>query len=195
MSVLSFGQLETLWNQAGGPPSAAPVAAAIAEAESSGRTDALNDNPATGDYSVGPWQINYFGSLRPGRTAQFGSPEQLLASPLRDARAAVSISNQGANFNPWTTYTSGAYRGFLPGGVAQTGPGAVSPGASGLGLQGQVAGANPTVDTSSSSDGGGIVGGVTGSIREALLRLAEVIAGAFVLYLALKQAGNVFARR
>jgi hypothetical protein len=110
---LTFAQLEQLWIQAGGDASKAATAAAIALAESSGNPTALNNNPATGDYSVGPWQINYFGSLLGPRTRSYGSPASLLASPLADARAAVSISHNGQDFSPWTTYTSGAYGLYL----------------------------------------------------------------------------------
>lgn len=112
---LSFSQLEKLWIQAGGSPGKAAVAAAIALAESNGNPSALNNTPSTGDYSVGLWQINYYGSLAPSRTAQFGPP-QALTSPLANAKAAVAISGDGSNFTPWTTYTSGAYLNHADGG-------------------------------------------------------------------------------
>lgn len=112
---LTFAQLETLWQQAGGPPGSAATAAAVALAESGGDPTVLNDNAATGDYSVGLWQINYFGPLRAERTRQFGPPEGLV-DPLANARAAVAVSGGGTNFGPWTTYTSGAYRRYLQAG-------------------------------------------------------------------------------
>jgi uncharacterized membrane protein YgdD (TMEM256/DUF423 family) len=65
--------------------------AGIAIAESGGDTMALNVNPQTEDYSVGLWQINYFGNLAPSRTARFGTPDQLSTSPARQARAAISL--------------------------------------------------------------------------------------------------------
>lgn len=108
MARLNANQLASLWVQAGGNPASAKTAAAIALAESGGRTDALN--PRAPDYSVGPWQINYYGNLRGPRTQQFGTPQQLLSNPLANARAAVAISQGGKNFNPWSTYKSGAYR-------------------------------------------------------------------------------------
>lgn len=105
---LNAHQLASLWVRAGGDPSKARTAAQIALAESGGRVNALN--PTAPDYSVGPWQINYFGNLREPRTRQFGSPQQLMSDPLANARAAVAISQGGKDFSPWSTYTSGAYR-------------------------------------------------------------------------------------
>lgn len=121
MADLTEAQLEGLWLQAGGQASLAPTMAAIAEAESSGNTTALNDNPATKDYSVGPWQINYYGSLLAPRTAEFGSPNELLANPLLDAKAAVSLAAGGQGLSNWSTYNSGAYRGYL-GALGSTAP-------------------------------------------------------------------------
>jgi hypothetical protein len=123
---VTFKQLEDLWIRAGGSPSSAPTAAAIALAESGGRPDALNDNPATGDYSVGLWQINYYGPLRSGRTRAFGPPEAL-TDPLKNAQAAVALSSAGASFSPWSTYKSGAYISHLKGGGSptQTGDGSI----------------------------------------------------------------------
>lgn len=95
---------------------------AIAQAESSLDLSVINDTPSTGDYSVGAWQINYYDGLYPGRTAQFGTPCQLVASGLGgQARAALAIQAAAGGYTPWTTYTSGAYRQFLHGG-AQPGP-------------------------------------------------------------------------
>jgi hypothetical protein len=86
--------------------------AAIAYAESGGRPTALNDRAP--DYSVGLWQINYYGSMRAGRTREFGSPSALMASPTAQARAAVAIYKQ-QGLGAWSTYTSGAYRRYLNG--------------------------------------------------------------------------------
>lgn len=111
MATLTYAQIEDLWTRNGGNPLAAPVMAAIALAESGGRTDALNTKPP--DYSVGLWQVNYYGSLGPSRTAAYGAPTQLAANPDAQAKAAVAISGNGTNLKPWSTYTSGAYRRFL----------------------------------------------------------------------------------
>ena len=55
----TYGQLETLWINAGGPKALAPLMAAIALAESGGNPGALNqtDNGGT-QTSVGLWQVS-----------------------------------------------------------------------------------------------------------------------------------------
>lgn len=103
MTTLSFEQIETLWDQAGGNPGWAPLAAGVAEAESGGNTGALNNDPGTGDYSVGLWQINYYGDLLGPRTQEYGSPSSLQADPAAQARAAVELSGNGADWQPWET--------------------------------------------------------------------------------------------
>ncbi len=92
--TLSCAGLERLWEDAGGRASAAETAAAIAMAESGGNQYA---HSPTNDY--GYWQIN--GSW--GALATY--------NPLGNAKAAVHISDDGYNWSPWTTYTSGAYHG------------------------------------------------------------------------------------
>jgi LysM repeat protein len=92
--TLSCGGLEALWMAAGGKQSAAFIAAEIAMAESGGNQFA---HSPTNDF--GYWQINGVH----GALATY--------DPLGNARAAVSVSGDGSNWNPWTTYTSGAYRG------------------------------------------------------------------------------------
>lgn len=93
-------------------------------AESGGNPNALNDNPHTGDYSVGLAQINYFGGLKDVRTKLFGPPDAL-KDPLANLKAAFIVSGQGTNLNPWSTYKSGAYRSYLP--AALTAAAAVDP--------------------------------------------------------------------
>lgn len=93
--TLSCSGLETLWDDAGGNPAHAFVAAEIAKAESGGRQYAASP---TND--VGYWQIN--------RTAH---PGLATFDPLGNAKAAILLSDNGRDWSPWTTYTSGAYRG------------------------------------------------------------------------------------
>jgi LysM repeat protein len=93
--TLGCSGLEALWREAGGAPSEAFMAAEIAMAESGGRQYA---HSPTNDF--GYWQIN--GSHGP-RLATY--------DPLGNAKAAILISSNGRNWYPWTTYTSGAYRG------------------------------------------------------------------------------------
>jgi LysM repeat protein len=86
--------LEELWEQAGGSSGQAITAASIAMAESSGQQFATG---AAGER--GYWQINPdHGSLS-------------TYDPLGNAKAAVAISDDGTNWTPWTTFTSGAYLG------------------------------------------------------------------------------------
>lgn len=86
--------LEALWDQAGGNPGAAFTAAEIAMAESGGNPDAVSPTD-----DLGLWQIN--------------SSNGTLATlnPAGNARSAVILSHDGADWSPWTTYTSGAYAG------------------------------------------------------------------------------------
>ena len=114
----SFAQLEGIWIQAGGNPAAAPIAAAVALAESGGNPSAHNGNASTGDDSWGLWQVNMLGSMGAARRTQFGiTSNSQLTDPATNAKAAIAISSNGANWTPWTTYTSGAYQKFVQGGV------------------------------------------------------------------------------
>lgn len=117
MTTLTNAQIQQLWINNGGSAALAPTMAAIAEAESSGNPQNLNNTPSTGDYSVGLWQINYYGNLYNSRTAEFGSPGSLSADPNAQARAAIALYNQSGLGN-WTTYTSGAYKQYLSGSSA-----------------------------------------------------------------------------
>ena len=86
--------LENLWKQAGGSPAHALMAAEIARAESGGNPNAISP---TDDFGL--WQIN----------GVHGSLATLNA--YQNARSAVILSNNGTNWNPWTTYRIGAYNG------------------------------------------------------------------------------------
>ena len=124
MTIYSNSDIQGLWISNGGSPQGAAIAAAVALAESSGNSAALNNTPSTGDYSVGLWQINYFNGLFDSRSAAYGSPAALLIDPNAQALAAISISNNGTNWTPWSTYENGAYLNFLntPGGAVASGP-------------------------------------------------------------------------
>lgn len=98
---LSFGELKAAWIRNGGNPAAAPIAAAVAMAESGGNVNAINHN-SDGSIDRGPWQVN---SVH-GDLSQTGDVDQA-------ARAAIKISNNGANWNPWVTFKNGAFRKFL----------------------------------------------------------------------------------
>lgn len=128
MATLTHSQLVTLWEIEGGNGFAADTAAAVAQAESGGRTDAILNTaypskpgyrkPSPGaqpEYSVGLWQIN-----------MLAHPTYSLASlltPTGNARAAIAISKNGGTWAPWSTYTSGAYKQYLQTpGVSPPGP-------------------------------------------------------------------------
>jgi hypothetical protein len=98
---LTFQQIMDLWNANGGPPGWAPLMAGIAIAESGGNTTALNNTPATGDYSVGLWQINYYDGLLASRTNSYGSPAALQADPNLQAKAAISLFGGGPGITNW----------------------------------------------------------------------------------------------
>jgi LysM repeat protein len=90
----SCSALEQLWEQAGGSPAKAVMAADIAMAESGGNPNAISP---TDDFGL--WQIN----------ASNGALATL--NPLQNAKSAIQLSNNGTNWGPWTTFTSGAYAG------------------------------------------------------------------------------------
>lgn len=112
--TLNFDQLYNVALQAGFSDKNAKLAAAVALAESSGRSGVVRDTPDSGDLSYGLWQINMIGNLGPARRKQFGlsSNEQLL-DPLTNAKAAYRISG-GSNFSAWSAYKSGAHLKYLP---------------------------------------------------------------------------------
>jgi len=95
--------------------SVAATFAAIASAESGLDYRVINDTPSTGDYSVGLWQINYYGSLYAGRAKDYGTPQQLVEGGLtRQFYAAMGVYH-GQGFGAWSTYNNGAYRAYLHG--------------------------------------------------------------------------------
>lgn len=111
MAKLTQAQVAEVARQAG---MSDPVTmSAIAMAESGGRTNA--HNPIPPDNSYGLWQINMIGSMGPSRRRQYGiSSNSQLFDAATNARAAKMIlDSQG--LKAWTTYTSGAYKKFMPG--------------------------------------------------------------------------------
>ena len=92
--TLGCSGLEQLWDSAGGNPADAFMAAEIAMAESGGNQYALSP---TDDY--GYWQIN----VSNGALATFNA--------YGNARSAIILSDDGTNWDAWTTYTEGLYVG------------------------------------------------------------------------------------
>jgi tape measure domain-containing protein len=111
---LKVGQLKALALAAGFNDRDASIMAAIAMAESGGRSNAHNNNAATGDNSYGLWQVNMLGRMGPERRRSFGiGSNEALFDPAVNASAARKVfESQG--FGAWSVFKSGAYRQFLP---------------------------------------------------------------------------------
>jgi hypothetical protein len=92
----SCTDLERLWEKEGGNPDDSFVAAEIATAESGGNSDAISPVNWNGLRDYGLWQID-------------GDPDAI--NPVVAARVAISLSDNGSDWNPWTTYLTGAYIG------------------------------------------------------------------------------------
>lgn len=105
MANYTYAQLEGLWIQNGGSAATAPIAAAIAEAESGGNPAATSSNPDGGTNS-GLWQLDTKGKGA-GLTAT------QLQDPNVNASAAVEGSANGTDWSAWETYANGAYKAFL----------------------------------------------------------------------------------
>jgi hypothetical protein len=101
----SYAQLEGLWINAGGPKNLAPTAAAIAEAESGGNSDARNPSGASG-----LWQI--LGNPFPGNPFDPATNARMAVAKWREA------PDGGQNFSPWVTFTSGAYKAYMSNGTS-----------------------------------------------------------------------------
>lgn len=95
----NYAQLEGIWIKAGGSAQDAPTAAAIAMAESGGNSTATCVDSST-SVDRGLWQINSSN----GTASSY--------DVMTNARGAVALFNQ-RQWQPWVTYQTGAYRGFL----------------------------------------------------------------------------------
>lgn len=133
MPQLTQDQLAAAAAHAGFSGPALVTAVAIAEAESGGNypdPGDVNLQDSTWGPSIGPWQVR---SLK-AQLGTGGLRDALAnADPQTDANAAFSISGQGSNFGPWTTFTDGAYRSHLSEAQSAVGDlqshGATNPGA------------------------------------------------------------------
>lgn len=105
----TYAQLEQLWINNGGPKAAAPIAAAVAMAESEGNAAATNptDNNGT-QTSWGLWQIS---------NGTHGQPVPNILDPnVNAAQAVAKYKAEGNSFSPdWGTYDSGAYKKYVSG--------------------------------------------------------------------------------
>lgn len=115
MAELSYADLEGLWINAGGSANDAPVAAAIALAESSGIPDNVQKGQPYSETGWGLWQIT------PGDSVPSVGTDTALLDPATNAAAAiVKFKGAGNSFRPWTTFTSGKYLSFLQTNVQPT---------------------------------------------------------------------------
>lgn len=105
-TTYTYAQLEQLWINNGGSAATAPVAAAVAMAESAGQAAATSANP-DGGTNAGLWQLD-----TPGGGGAGYSVAQL-QDPNTNAKAAVAASSGGANWATWETYVNGAYKAFV----------------------------------------------------------------------------------
>lgn len=109
--------LEQLAADAGFTGSDIGVAAAIAMAESSGNPNKYNPEPQAkggtpeGQGSYGLWQIYL------KKHPEFAGVD--LFDPRNNAAAAYDVFQKaGGSFDPWTTFRTGAFMQYLPGGPA-----------------------------------------------------------------------------
>lgn len=110
--VLSDQQIARLAYDAGFRGEALATIVATSLGESSGNYQAVGDvSLQDGKWgpSVGLFQVR---TLKDG-SDPYRNKELLLQDPLAQARAAYAISGGGKSFQPWTVYTSGAYRKYL----------------------------------------------------------------------------------
>lgn len=100
MATYDLAEIEALWIINGGSAEWAPMAASIAMAESRGNSDATHRN-SNGSIDRGLFQINsVHGNLS-------------TTNLVENIKAAIKISNNGRDWNPWTTYKSGAYKKYI----------------------------------------------------------------------------------
>lgn len=114
----------TLLLNLGMPHNDAVILAAIGGAEGGYDYRVINDTPATGDYSVGIWQINYYDGLYASRAAAFGTPRELIEyGPGGQAAAANQLYRQ-SGFSPWQAdITNNRWQQFVGSGPVPQNPG------------------------------------------------------------------------
>lgn len=109
MSKFTAGQMTAIAEKVGFNKNDAKIMGAIGMAESSGDSNAHNDNPATKDDSYGLWQINM--RYHTHKELQIHDNKDLFI-PLQNADAAHRIfKNEG--FKAWSTYKNGDYKKYL----------------------------------------------------------------------------------
>lgn len=166
---------------AGFTPSTAQVMAEIELAESGGNPTALGDvslEDSTWGPSYGVAQIR---TLKHDTGSGSNRDISHLSTGLAaQSAAAYDISGHGANFSPWTTFRTGAYRQFA--GTVGTAAGApVSAGG---------AGATPAGAVLPVAASGGIIGQAIAGARELALEAVLVAAGLGLIGLGLSRLAS-----
>lgn len=105
--TLSPVQLYALARKAGLSADRAVTAAAVAMAESGGRSWVTSANP-DGGTNVGPWQLDTPGGGGAGYTVA------QLQDPWTNAQAMAKASKDGTDWSTWQTYAENTYAEFLP---------------------------------------------------------------------------------
>lgn len=91
----------------------AVIATAIAMGENGNRTsgilsNVLNPNADTGDYSIGPWQINLrIGANNTVVGSRGGFTAEQLTNPFNNAVVAKALHDGRGNWTDWTAFTGG----------------------------------------------------------------------------------------
>lgn len=180
MATLTIEQVARVALDSGWTGEAAAIATAIGMAESGGRTDARGDTTitnATWGPSIGIWQIRSLNSQK----GTGGERDEIAnLDPRTNGRHAFAISGGGTNWRPWSVYTNGRYRSFLPQARLAVG----SPGS----VDGNFSAGNPS--QSSGGSGSLLTSGATWS------RVGLYILGGLLVTVALYKAtgaGNLVA--
>jgi len=106
-------ELKAILHEAGFRGKNLKEAWAVAMKESTGRPRSHNDNPDTGDYSHGLFQINMIGSLGPARLKQYKlDSNKDLFNPLTNAKIAFQMSDGGKNWSAWNGIGSSTTKWF-----------------------------------------------------------------------------------
>jgi hypothetical protein len=122
VATLSASTLHADLLAAGLSPAASDTLTGIAGAESSYTTTAVGDvalENAEWGPSVGIFQVRTLKSET--GTGSVRDINWLQGNLAHQIQAALSISKQGTDFTPWSTYNDGAYLKFEPGGSGAAG--------------------------------------------------------------------------
>lgn len=141
------------------PLTTAPIAVAIALAESGGNGAASHVN-TDGSIDRGLWQIN-------NRWHSEVSDAEAY-NPVVAASVAYTISRKGTNFTPWATFTSGAYQQYLGRATAATAA---------------LVGTNTSANALAYQQSAGVLNSATSDTGKASGVFGEVVAWAVVIVL------------